>query len=109
MVTVRQGQESNPPPQAPRGLPGSPLRAGGGGRGEPKTFVRACVRESGRVHGDGGACAASEWFSRALAHCARLTLARVGGSAGGPGPVSTKREPGGGREGGGGGGGGGGG
>lgn len=38
-----------------RGLPGSPRRAGGGGRGQPRTCVRACVWASPRGGAAGGA------------------------------------------------------
>lgn len=39
--------------------------------------------------------ACAEWSRPAPAHCARGAAAQDGGGAGGPGPVSTKREPGG--------------
>ena len=61
-----------------------------------KKTLKRCVR--GGVSTGRAALTASEWFSPAPAHCACLTPAPVGSSAGGPGPVTTKREPGAGRE-----------
>lgn len=88
-------------------------------RGWPRATedARPCARPCGRVHGArrrGGERAAQrvgqqartassrrapprargEWFGPAPAHCARLTPAQDGGGAKGPGPVTTKREPG---------------
>ena len=53
-VPVRQERVSNPPSQALRGLPGFPLGAGGGSRGQPRTCVRACVRAWERESSRGG-------------------------------------------------------